>query len=66
MEPTGATKVQRAVLPLASCQNAAKLCGGAEQETIAGVATDTEVSLNSRLGELLEPIHSTEQVALTP
>jgi len=65
IEPTGAIRLQIAVV-LASCQNAATLCGGGELTTEAGVLTDTEVSEYSRLGEFASPFHSTEQVTAAP
>jgi hypothetical protein len=50
----------------AVCQKLARLIGGGEHLTYAGVATDTVVSLNSREGEDPNPTQSTEQVADEP
>jgi hypothetical protein len=63
--PVGAIKVTSDVVPTV-CQKDARDCGGGEQDTQAGTLTDTEVSEYSRLGELLNPTHSQEQVVLAP
>ncbi len=63
--PVGATIAQSDVVD-ACCQNDARLIGGGAQDTEAGVLTDTEVSEYSRLGELAEPVQSTEQVTALP
>jgi hypothetical protein len=65
IDPGGAVTVHSVVFE-ASCQKAAKLWGGGEHKTIAGVETDTEVSLISLLGELFKPSQSTEHVLATP
>jgi hypothetical protein len=65
IEPVGAITVNN-VVELLVCQNDANDWAGGEQSTCAGVATDTVVSEYSRSGELLNPTHSTEQVAVEP
>jgi hypothetical protein len=65
MLPEGAIR-RNSVCPVPVCQKEANDCGGGEQDTIAGVLTDTEVSLYSRGGELFAPGQVMEQVADEP